>query len=356
MINEDPNVSRILEALLQAFFSKNNKIYEPGQKLSKSDYATKKFFKRLAKGVKRNPKLLGAISKEYRVPELCDLAISRDGNAIADVPPEYQTTERFFKAIKKSPEAVQFAPEHIRPLLESKINVDRLMGKNRLRHFRNYFQKLNNYFLPQPKQDSYGENLVRCLNILDGIDCDSKTHEQLQRELEENFRVLPDSLKLTDLCKRVTKYNPTCVSYIPYSESSLEIIRPLIKQSPQVLEKLPITRRSSELCLIAYLQNKEMLSSVPTALKVEVVKNAELYKKEKDNINCQQELEKFVAHWGCIVPDDFIRNQIDKFAISEVQPLNASTKINDTIQNNISGHLNHSDQSPQITHENLLRI
>ena len=338
-MSNQPTVRKALEALLQTYYSKFGNLPTTSKKLTREERGIRKFFTRLTQGVKKEPQLLGTIALEYRVPVLCDLAIQRSGLAIADTPPEYQTVERFFKAAKKNADAIRYAPEDIRPLLETKLAVDKMIGKSNFGRIRNWFQNIHDYFTPQP--DPIEQRMVRCLNILNGIGCEGYSRQQLENELKENFSRLPDNLKMTDFCKKVIQYNPSCATFIPDSESTSEIMQTLIKHCPSALDNIPLTKRSSELCLLAYLRDKQTLGFTPPALKVEVVENAKKFEKEKDAVQNQQDLEKLISHWGGAVSDDFIQQQISRFAsaVQQSETITTATTAKDKIQNNIAAHL-----------------
>ena len=350
-----PTVRKALEALLQTYYPRTGNPPPKHWPLTPAEEGTVRFFKRLARGVKRNPLLLGAVANEYRTPALCDLALKRSGLAIADIPPEHQTMERFLKAIKNNPDAIRYAPENLRPLLETKLAVDRMIGKKRFKRFSNLIENILDYF--SPKLDPISKNLIRCMDILNGKNCEGLSKLQLKNELKENFSRLPDNLKITDFCKKAVKYNPACAAYVPDSESSAEIMRSLIKQSPAALENIPQTRRNSELCLIAYLKDKKTLALAPPALKTEIVVSAEKFEIEKNQIRNQEDLEKFISHWGAAVPEDFIRKQVNKFVSQgpQFEEIKKPINLSETISGNISNHLQKTGQAENLPPNVLLK-
>ena len=363
MINDDPNVSRVLDALLNLFLS-NNKGYTKTSdstnpaKLTKDEKRVKRFFKDTAKSVQRNGLLLQYVATEYKIPELCALAVKQNGNALQFVPENLRTPALCLKAIKKKPEAIHYVPENLKTVCQTQLELQRYTKKNRFSWFKKPFQIFKNQFLSSTNTKS--DILIRVLNILENIDTGEKSKQELKDELLEYFKELPDGMKNYDLCKKVADYNIKALPYIPQSFKVEEICKKAVSKSYQALEYIPEISKDIETCLIAYLKSSKALDFIPVHSKKEVVEKSLLYKKALGNIKTKADLEAFIHQWGKITeyvqPHDFVSSQIRKIISvekSSVQKTEIPPETKKTIQENLNGYLGNL---PEITQQSALSI
>lgn len=345
LVNEDQNVRRILESLLNIFLSKSPLPKSGKKKLSKDEKRMKKFFKRCIRTVGKNGLMLQCIAEEYRTPGLCYKAVKQNGNALEFVPEQFKTPALCIKAIKKNPDSIKYVPENIRSICQTQLDIQRYVGKDRWKWLGTPLNRIRSFLKPSPDKNS--KELINCLNILQGIEAEGKTKQQLKNELLENFKTLSDKEKNYDFCKKVIDYNVQTLPFVPPAFLTQEICRDSIIKNYQSLKFLPESQKTSELCLIAYLKNSKALDYIPLHLKKEVVEQALAFNKSLTNIKSQHDLESFLKQYGkiadYILPSDFIKKQMENLISPDGPdfdtPIDHSAS-EQTIRTNLENHLN----------------
>lgn len=353
LTHEDQNVGRILESMLNVFLSKSPNKSQPGnKKLSKEEKRMKKFFKRCIRSVKKNGLMLQCIAEEYRTPGLCNKAIKQNGNALEFVPAKHRTPALCMQAIKKNPEAIKFVPEELKSICQTQLDLQRYVSKDHWKWLRTPFNKIRTFLNPPFERKSSA--LINCLNILQGINTEGKTKQQLKNELLENFKILPDNAKNFDFCKKVIDYNSLAIPFMPPTFYTQDMCREVVTKNYQSLKNLPESQKTPEICLIAYLKNSKALEYIPFHLKREIVEQALSFNKSLSNINSQQTLESFLNQWGkladYILPADFIKTQMEKLIPPDGPVFDspqAQTNKEQNIRNNLENHLSKELLTPQ---------
>lgn len=298
------------------------------KKLSREEKRIRKFLKQIVRAVNKNGSMLSFISPELRVQELCDLALKKDALSLQYFPEESKIPASCLKACSKKPEALQYVPEPLKNICETEINVSRFMGKSHFKWLFKLIQAVKNHLrLPPLKSD----NLVECMNILQGINTGHKSHQELCNRLINYFSFVPSKYKSYEFCKKVVEFAPLAIMHVPRGLQTNELQKIAVSKNFNALRCIPEDLKTTDLCLIAYLKNNKALNFIPAHHQHEVVEKSLFFNSEKKNISSKEDLDKFIQKYTSILPytlpQDFIKNKTKELVNTTEQ--DASTTKNE---------------------------
>lgn len=295
------------------------------KKLSREEKRIKKFLKQIVRAVNKKGSMLSLISPELRVQELCDLALKKDALSLQYFPEESKTPANCLKACLKNPQALQYVPEPLKNICETEINVSRFMKS----HFKWLFKLIQavKEHLPPIKSN----NLVECMNILQGINTRHQSHQELCSRLINYFSFVPSKYKSYEFCKKVVEFAPLAIMHVPRGLQTNELQKIAVSKNINALRCIPEDLKTTDLCLIAYLKNNKALDFIPAHQQREVVENSLFFNSEKKNISSKEDLDKFIQKYTSILPytlpQDFIKNKTKELVNTTEQ--DASTTKNE---------------------------
>jgi len=208
-----------------------------------------------------NPGAIGGISPNLKgYTELCELAVSQNGNVLQFVPEERRTERMCFTAVSKDGYALQYVPEELRTermCFTAVSNKGSALGyvSKELRTERMCFTAVSNngYALQYVPEELKTERM--CFTAV------SKDGNALQ--------YVPEELKTERMCFTAVSKDGYALQYVPEELKTEQIYLALVKNDGSALRVVPKELRTERMCFTAVSKSGRALGYVPDEMKTE---------------------------------------------------------------------------------------
>ena len=210
--------------------------------------------------VSGNSSKLKSVPKDLITPELCKIAVKKNGYALEYVPDKLKTPELCKIAVENDYSALEFVPNKLMTPELCKLAVEEYGGALR-------------YVPDKFKTPELCKIAVEDEGDLKYVPDKFKTPELCKIAVENNrwaLKHVPDKLMTPELCKLAVDSDGYALQFIPAKLKTPELCKLAVSKSGSMLEYVPDKLKTLELCKLAVENYDFALDFVPDHLKEQV--------------------------------------------------------------------------------------
>ncbi len=201
------------------------------------------------------PKLYENVSELYQTPELCEIAVTKDGNALRHVPDELKTEKLCEIAVIQNSNALQYVP--------NKFKTEKFYKTTMMKNYHvfSHVEKTNRWCEFAVAQN--GNALQYVPRYIHSVEL----YEMAVAKNGEALIYIPHDLRSYNLCKIAVGQNGNVLEYVPLSCITYHLCIAAVRQNGKALGYVPMDLRTEHICTIAVEQNGNALKYVPCILR-----------------------------------------------------------------------------------------